>query len=76
MPKQPPLPETEYELEIVLMSGEVILRRFPSRQSAMEDGYLRYQNGLWVAGKGSEVVFTPGHRIRKMAIREKKPLSL
>ena len=76
MPKQPSLPEIEYELEIVLMSGEVIHKKFREQTEAREYGYHCHTNGLWVAGTGSTLVFCPGHRIRKMVIREKKPLSL
>ena len=78
MPKQPSLPETEYELEIVLMSGDItaIRRRLKSMQDAKDTGSYYHINGLWIAGGGGELVFVPGHRIRKMAIREKKPLSL
>ena len=76
MPKQPLLPETEYELEIVLMSGEVIFERLPTRDIAKGIGENVHIVGLWIAGVGSELIFVPGHRIRKMVIREKKPLSL
>ena len=77
MPKQPlPLPGTKYELEIVLMNGEVIQKQFNEKQEAREAGHFAYKSGVWIAGKDNELVFVPGHRIRKMAIREKKPLSL
>ena len=76
MAKQSTLPDIEYELEIVLMSGEIIQRRFSTKDLAMKNGHYCHDSGLWIADRSSSLVFVPSHRIRKMAIHEKKPLSL
>ncbi len=80
MPKQPVqqtrIPLSSFELEIVLMNGDVIREEHLSRDAAKTHGEDYHITGLWIAGTGSTLVFCPGHRIRKMAIREKKPLSL